>query len=126
MRRLWIALAILAGIFAASLAGARWLDSFTGTLSGLLENAGQAARAGDWETAAALTSQADRTWQDHSGGLHVLLRHADIDQVHVSFQEVLQLLDRRANEEYAAANARLLVQLFLLREAEQLTLQNLL
>lgn len=125
MKRIWIALAILGGIFGASLLGAQWLDGFTGQLTGLLERSEQAAQAGDWDTAAALTDQAQRTWQRHSGGLHVVLRHSDIDQVHISFVEAGRLLRSQELGEYTAANARLMVQLDLLREAEQLTLQNL-
>lgn len=126
MKRLWIALAILLGIFGASLLSAHWLSGFTGQLTQLLERSEQAARAGDWEAAAALTGQAARNWQQRSGGLHVVLRHADIDQVHISFEEVQQLLDSRELGEYTAANARLMVQLGLLCEAEQFTVQNLL
>ena len=125
MKRLWIALAILVAIFGASLLSAHWLDGFTGRLTGLLDHADQAAQVGDWDAASALTAQAARIWQQHSGSLHVVLRHADIDQVHISFEETQKLLDARELGEYAAANARLTIQLGLLREAEQLTLQNL-
>ena len=114
MKRLWIALAILLGIFGASLLSAHWLSGFTGQLTQLLERSEQAAKEGDWQAAAALTGQAARNWQQRSGGLHVVLRHADIDQVHISFEEVQQLLDSRELGEWsrgyisAAARYRLI------------------
>ena len=56
--------------------------------------------------------------------LHVLLRHADTDQIYAGFQETLALLESQEYGEYAAANARLVTQIELLSEAEQLTLKN--
>ena len=125
MKRLWIALALLAVIFAGTLLHVRTLHSFTDSLGTLLDQAEEQAAAERWEQARALTVQAQDAWADRDIYLHVLLRPADTDAIYAGFRETLALLDSREYGEYAAANARLLTQIELLYEAEQLTLKNI-
>lgn len=126
MKRLWIALGLLAAILALTLYHTQTLQQFTGRLTGQLEEAAQLAQQEHWDQASQLTQTALDVWENQDVRLHVLLRHADTDQIHAGFQEVLALLDSREYGEYAAANARLISQLKLLSEAEQLTLKNIL
>ena len=72
-----------------------------------------------------MTEQSLHTWRERDVYLHVLLRHADTDQIYAGFQEVLALLESGEYGEYAAANARLITQIDLLSEAEQLNLKNI-
>lgn len=125
MKRLWIALILLAAIFTGTLLHIRSLHGFTDTLGRLLEQADELAAAEDWAQARALTVQAKEVWADRDVYLHVLLRHADTDAIYAGFRETLALLDSREYGEYAAANARLITQIELLYEAEQLTLKNI-
>lgn len=126
MKRLIFASAMLAAIFCAVLCSGRFLGRLTGSLSGLLTQAEQSAEQGDWAGAEALTRQARAQWEQQDLRLHITLRHADIDQIHTAFQEVLEFITCRESGEYSAANARLIAQLELLCEAEQLTLKNVL
>lgn len=126
MKRFWIALLLLGAIFTGTLFHIRSLHGFTDTLATLLEQADELAAAEQWEQARTLTDQAKDTWADRDVYLHVLLRHADTDSIYAGFRETLALLDSREYGEYAAANARLITQIQLLYEAEQLTLKNLL
>ncbi|MBM6926483.1 DUF4363 family protein [Pseudoflavonifractor phocaeensis] len=126
MKRLWIALVILGVILGLTLLHTRTLQSFTDGLAGQLEQAQELAREDAWPKAAELTRSALERWRSQDVRLHVLLRHADTDSIYAGFQEVLALLDSREYGEYAAANARLICQLELLSEAEQLTLKNIL
>ena len=107
MKRLWIALALLAAVFAAVLWNSRTLTGFTGELTDLLR-------------------QAQDRWTAWDGYLHIMLRHADTDEIDTGFREVLAYLACRDVEEYAAANARLMARLNRLSEAEQLTWNNVL
>lgn len=125
MKRLWIALALLAAIFTGTLFHIRSLHRFTDTLSDLLEKAQAQASAEHWEQAHMLTVQAKEAWRERDVYLHVLLRHADTDAIYAGFGETLALLDSREYGEYTAANARLSTQIELLYEAEQLTLKNI-
>lgn len=126
MKRLWIALAIMALVFCATLYNAHYLSGFTHQLTELLAEAEELAEAGDWERAKGSTGTAYQCWEDHSAYLHILLRHQDTDQIYTGFREVREYLDRQEDGEYSAANARLMTQIELLYEAEQLTLKNLL
>ena len=51
MKRLWISVAIMAGIFAGTLANNWYLGRLTGEMTDLLRTAQQYAESGDWETA---------------------------------------------------------------------------
>ena len=126
MKRLWIALALLAALLGGTLLHTWSLGGFTRGLTHSLEQAQDLAQADRWEEANSLTQEAFQTWSDRDVYLHVLLRHADTDQIYAGFQEVLALLESREYGEYAAANARLVTQIGLLSEAEQLTLKNVL
>lgn len=125
MKRFWIALLLLGAIFTGTLFHIRSLHGFTDTLSALLEQANELAAAEQWDQARYLTVQAKDTWGDRDVYLHVLLRHADTDSIYAGFRETLALLDSQEYGEYAAANARLVTQIQLLYEAEQLTLKNI-
>ena len=126
MKRLWIAIAILAAVFAATLFNAHYLNGFTGQLSDMLTRAEVQAEAGNWPEAEELTQRAYHAWESHSSYLHILLRHSDTDQIHTGFREVQEFINCQEGGEYSAANARLIAQIELLYEAEQLTLKNVL
>ena len=126
MKRFWIALALLAALLCGTLLHTWFLGGFTRGLTHSLEQAQDLAQADRWEEANSLTQEALQTWSGRDVYLHVLLRHADTDQIYAGFQEVLALLESREYGEYAAANARLVTQIGLLSEAEQLPLKNVL
>lgn len=126
MKRLWIAGGILCVIFAATLYNAHYLNNFTADLSDLLNRAEARAEGGDWDSARKLTEQADDLWNSHTLYLHIFLRHGDTDDVEIGFHEVSELLQAEEDGEYSAANARLVSEIGLLYEAEQLSLKNVL
>ena len=128
MKRLYVALGLVA--LMAVLCGAHTihLARFTDDLTGLLTQAQELVERENWPAAAQITSQAKEKWVGHEGYLHTTLRHADIDAILVSFDEALAFLQGSEHQpaEYAAVNARLITQLELLIEAELPTLTNLL
>ncbi len=126
MKRLWIAVILLLAMLGATLANAWYLGRLTGELTAALERAEAQAEAGDWPGARAATEEAFRRWNGHETYLHIMLRHADTDLIYAGFQEALEYLDCREAGEYSAANARLMLRLGLLSEAERLTLKNVL
>lgn len=126
MKRLWIACGILAALFAATLYNAGYLDRLTASLADQLTQAEAWAEAGNWDEAARLTEEAFQDWESHTLYLHVLLRHADTDDINSGFQEVGEFITCEESGEYSAANARLITQIRLLYEAEQLSLKNIL
>lgn len=126
MRRLWIAVLMLSSMFACALFNSFYLRQFASHISGLLVQAEEAAEAGNWERAGALTQEAAELWERRDFYLHVSLRHTDTDQIRAGFQEVDEYLGAQEMGEYSAANAQLTTQLELLWEAEQFNLKNIL
>lgn len=126
MKRLWIAVGILVAVFSATLWNAHYLNGLTTSLAERLARAEIAAEQEDWALADTLTRQAYSQWEGHSGYLHIMLRHSDTDQIHTGFREVQEFINCKEGGEYSAANARLIAQIELLYEAEQLTLKNVL
>jgi len=128
MKRLWIAVALIAAL--AGLAGvhAWYLKGITEELGEALVQAQELVEEGEWTQGEAKTREALEMWEDQAFYLHSTLRHQDIDEVHTSFQEVLAYLEggERQPAEYAAANAKLRVRIDLLLEAEMPSLKNIL
>lgn len=127
MRRVWISLAVLALLIGSALCNTHYLNTFTEGLANLLIEAEACVVDGDWDAAADKTEAALDRWKSRETYLHMVLRHADTDEVLLSFHEVRQFLStREAGGEYSAANAKLITRIGLLCEMEQLNLKNLL
>lgn len=125
MRRLLISAAVLAALFSLTLYNARYLDSYTNELITLLWQAELCAGDGDWDAAADKTEAALDHWKSRDTYLHMILQHRDIDEVLLSFREVQRLIAcQEDGGEYSAANARLITQIKLLYETEQLNWKN--
>lgn len=125
MKRLWIATALLLAVLGGTLLHNHSLRGLTEELSSLLTLAQSSTQTGDWAEAQRFTLQASDLWHGRDVYLHTLLHHGDIDEIHVSFREVEEYLIWQETGEYSAANAKLITQIELLYEAEQLTLKNL-
>ena len=77
MRRLWIAVAFLAAVFAATLVNSHYLKTFSTELTSLLTQAESLAERGEWSEAESLTQQALASWEEHDLYLYTMLRHSD-------------------------------------------------
>jgi hypothetical protein len=126
MKRLYIALVILAVVFSATLYNAYFLNQLTSDITALLDRAESRAKAEDWQSAAKLTEQANDLWEDHTLYLHIFLRHSNIDDVETSLCEVWEYLQAEDRSNYAAANARLIAVISMIYEAEQFSIKNIL
>ena len=127
MRRLFISLVLLTALFCLAMYNSRYLDSYTKDLTTLLKQAELCAADGDWDAAFDKTEAALDKWDRHETYLHMVQQHRDTDAVLLSFKEVQQLIIHQEDGgEYSAANARLITQIELLYEMEQLNLKNLL
>lgn len=128
MKRLYLSVGLIALLAVLSGVHTWQLGRVTGQLTDLLTQAQELAEQEDWDGAARLTRQAKERWMDCEGYLHITLRHTDTDAIQVSMDEALAFLEgaEKQSAEYAAVNARLLTQLWLLVEAELPTLANLL
>ena len=126
MKRVWIAIGLLLIILTGTLAHSFYIASFTHDLSLLLEAAEKEAERGAWDKAKELTQIAHEKWDKCSTYLHITLRHTETDEIYTGFREVAEFIQCQEGGEYSAANARLIANLELMAEAEQLTLKNVL
>ena len=126
MRRLSAACVILALLLGVSLYSSHAIGRLTDNCIQQLKAAQQLAAQDDWPQARNLTHQAFENWQEHDFPLHALTRHADADQILISFRAVEQYLKLEEMDQYAAANTTLITQLELLAEMEQASLKNIL
>ena len=126
MKRLWIAVSILSVIFAATLFNSRYLSRLIEDYTLRLSTAQDMTLQNAWNSATQLTEQVIRDWQSHDFYFHVMLPHKDIDELHLTFCEVQEDLQLEETDQYTAANAKLVAQLELLAEMDQLTVKNIL
>ena len=126
MKRIFAASAILLFIFMTTLWHSIYINSFTGQLTAILEAAESKAEENNWSAAQELTQTACSRWAEKDIYLHILLRHSETDNIYTGFREVSEFIQCEEGGEYSAANARLIAELELLSEAEQLTLKNIL
>lgn len=85
MKRLWIAVALLAAMCGATLVNAYYCQQLADSLSGRLNQAQTLVEREQWDQAEELTRQVYQDWQDSHFYLHVVMRHSDTDQIYGPF-----------------------------------------
>lgn len=125
MKRLWIAVALMLGVFSLTFSNSLYLRYFTDDLTDFLLEAEVRCEEGNWEKALTLTLEAEDRWLSHATYLHTTLRHSDIDDVYLGFRQVKEFLRRQEDGEYSAANSVLIGHIGLMCEQEQFSLKNL-
>ena len=125
MRQLWTAAALLAVLAAGLLLLGRGVDGLVAPLAEDLTRASEAARAGDWETAEALTRQASETWEAAGDRLRLAEPHQSVGEIAALLDEAEAYAEARDPDAYRAAVRRTLRALTALGEAERLTPGNL-
>ncbi len=126
MKRLVIASLLLLSVLGATVFHSQYLTKLTDDYCGQLKQAAVFADNDNWPRALELTKQSLASWEQHDFYLHTLLRHTDIDNIRLTFHEVVEYLYLAEPDQYTAANAKLITQLELLAEAERLDLKNIL
>ena len=126
MKRLWISVVILLTMLGATLGNSWYLNRLITQLGDQLITAHQLADRDDWTQASQITHMVAQHWQKHDFYFHIMLPHEDIDDIHLTFQEVEEYLELEEADQYNAANAKLIAQLGLLAEMEQLNVKNIL
>ena len=126
MKRLIIPVCILLALLGMSVYTSRALSNLTESCVAQLRLAQEMAQQDQWEQARAMTHDTFQNWESHGFALHALFRHAETDEILLSFRCVDQYLDLEEMDQYAAANITLITQLELLAEMEQATPENVL
>ena len=124
MRQLWTAAALLAVLAAGLLLLGRGVDNLVSPMVSDLTRASEAAQAGDWETAEALTRQAAEAWEAAGSRLRLAEPHQSVGEIAALLDEAA--LDARLRDRGACCVAvrRTIRALNDLGEAERITAGN--
>ena len=126
MKRLTISSGILLFLFVLSIYSGLALKKLTDQSVSPLKNAQEMATQNNWDATQKITDTVYNTWDRHSFALHTLLRHAEADEILLSFRCVEQYIELKEMDQYAAANITLITQLELLAEMEKASWDNVL
>lgn len=126
MKQLFLSLALLLGLFAATLWNTTQVTEISTEIADTLQQAEDAALQGDWKQATTLTQQAHQNWERWNLYFSVVLRHADTDDVATTFQEAQGFLLWKDQAEYTSANRVLVEKVRRLSKTEALSWRNLL
>ena len=127
MKRLWIALLIVALLVGMSSLHVNHLEKLSNELIAQLETAKASLIRGSRSTARESVQAVWDRWEDHAFYLHITLRHMEIDEIRTGLREAMAYLDSREDTaECLASISRLISYLELLIEAELPSIKNLL
>lgn len=126
MKRLWISLALLLGMFALSLWSIHSIHTLSDQLVRDLKRAEVSAEAGDWTRARQITLQARKRWERSASHLYMYQCHATGDEINSGFRQTIEYLQWKDVPEYSATNGALIANVEHLAEMETLNLRNLL
>ncbi|MEG2000950.1 MAG: DUF4363 family protein [Evtepia sp.] len=124
MRHFWISFLILLVLFLSLWQNIQYLDNVVDPMKDQLAQAASFAQEKNWNRATEVTRTVHGRWNDKTAYLHVTLRHAEIDEVNVLFDEAMEYLSFQKPGEYAATNAKLIAQLDLICEMERFSWKN--
>lgn len=81
MKRLWIGIFILIFLLGAGIGITVFADTIHTGISESLEQAGDAALAGDWDTAQSLASKAKEKWEAYRSGTAAIADHEPMEEI---------------------------------------------
>lgn len=126
MKRLWIGIALLAGVWIVGLWTSARMEDIHTSISDDLTNAAEAAQREQWEQADELAQKAEESWQDRWNFSAALADHTVLDEIDGFFAQAEVYRESRDGVAYAAICARLSKAIEALQEAHRLTWWNLL
>lgn len=103
MKRLWLGVILLAALLAASLGVQRAMERIHDPIANELEQAADAALAGDWAEADCLYHRARDAWQRHRKVTASLADHSPMDELDMLFGELRVFSRERETVHFAAA-----------------------
>ena len=118
--------ALLALLFGAALLSARAVDDTVTQWCDTLSSAQQSAQIGDWAQAREYMDDAYADWEARHIMLHLVSAHTDLDRSDVRFRRAAVFAHEGERAEFLAETAALIAQLTNLRDAQALSLRNIL
>lgn len=124
MRALYIPAAVLAAILAFSLWTGRYVQRNTDGWTAALAESGEAARSEDWSAAGERLEEVYDSWVRSQGFFHVIMDHAELDEVEELFAGALAVCQERDEPDFHTLLSQLSAGLQMLSETQQLSLRN--
>ncbi len=105
MKRLWLGIVLLAALLAVSLATQAATNRIHDPMAKDLEQAAEAALAGDWAEADRLYARSRDAWQRYHGATASIADHSPMDELDMLFAQ-LQVFSRERETLHFAATCR--------------------
>lgn len=125
MKRLWLGVGILAALLAASVWVMADAQSRADRVCQSLNQAMEAAQAGDWELVAQKTAAAQTQWEKSWDGWAALSDHTVLDQIDAGFAKLVVYGKDGYKTDFGAQCAALIRQVEALGEGHRLNWRNL-
>ena len=103
MKKEWIAAALLALLFAASLVNIACLDRLIGRIEAETDRSKALAAGGDFPAAEAALDEAVELWIAANSYTHIFIRHPEIDSTSDAFYELKELLAEQNADGFPSA-----------------------
>lgn len=125
MKRLCIAIALLAGMIWGCFLSYQTLDRTTAELAGQVAKTDALLSSGAWEEAYAALQESYYSWERRQPLLGALVRHNELDDIENLFLRAMQAMDNADENEYRLQSRELQGMLLHLPEMEQPVTQNI-
>lgn len=105
MKGLWLGCGILLILLGLVFGVQTGMDQIYTPMEDMLSRAGEAALAGDWDTAEELAEEARDRWETFHSLTAAVADHAPMDEVDMRFGELMAFCRERETTDFAAACA---------------------
>lgn len=126
MKYFWAPAAVLTLLLAASLWNAARIERDVAPWCETLTEASGAAARGEWDAAARLVRETRAAWEARREWLHIVVTHDELEAADTLFASAETYAAERDEAEFRAEAAKLIVQLRVVAETQQLSLRNVL
>ncbi|MCB6364827.1 DUF4363 family protein [Intestinibacillus massiliensis] len=125
MRRLIVAILLLAVMIFGCFASYNRLDLLTQELAGHVLESDALLQTGDRAGADAILQETYHLWSDHRSMLGALVRHNELDDIENLFLRTMQAMDNHDNNEYFLQSRELYGMLLHIPEMELPSIENI-
>ncbi len=126
MKRMYFGLGLLAVLLTAGIVLSALFVRIHDPLSDTLEQAQEAALAGDWDRAARITEEAHRGWEKHCHFTAAVADHAPMEEMDAMFSRLEVLCQMEQADEFVSDCAELSRMAAAMAESQKLVWWNLL
>lgn len=126
MKRIWLALAVLAVLFGIGLAMTVSMDRIHAPMAGDLQAAAKAALAENWEDAQSSLAQAKQRWEQYRHLAAAAADHTPMEEISAWFARLEALCACKARAEFASGAAYTAQMVEAMGEAHEISWRNLL